>query len=257
MVVAVSSPEKEGLMIPHEKELKGIIDEVNEKEIIAYEDKFSNLPLVEKIPAPSKIITEKEYSELGVTEWELENGVKVFLKPTNFKNDEIIFQGFSTGGTSLVTEEDYIPATTASALIQQSGVGNFNFIELQKLLTGKVVNVYPAFGELSENISGSSTPKDLETMFQLIYLYFTSPRIDNSSYLSYIEKIKSYLKNRSLNPESAFQDTLDVTLSQYHPRRAPWTEKTIDKMDMNESLEFYKDRFADASDFTFVFVSFD
>jgi zinc protease len=254
MVVAVSAPEKEGLIIPDESELKSIVDEVNKKQITAYEDKFSNLPLVDNIPAPAKIVNEKEYPELGVTEWQLENGVKVFLKPTDFKNDEILFQGFSAGGTSVVPDEDYIPAITASPLVQLSGVGNFNYIELQKLLTGKVVNVNTGFGELSENISGSSTPKDVETMFQLIYLYFTSPRIDSSSYLSYIEKVRSYLKNRSLNPEAAFQDTINVTLSQYHPRREPWSEKMIDKMDMSKSLEIYKNRFADASDFTFVFV---
>jgi zinc protease len=254
LVVAVSTPEKAGLKIPDESELKNIFDEVNKKQITAYEDKFSNLPLVENIPAPAKIVNEKEYPELGVTEWQLENGVKVFLKPTDFKNDEILFQGFSSGGTSVVPDEDYIPAITASPLVQLSGVGNFSYIELQKLLTGKVVSVNPGFGELSENVSGSSTPKDIETMFQLIYLFFNSPRIDSSSYLSYIERVRSYLKNRSLNPESAFQDTLEVTLSQYHPRRQPWTEKMIDKMNMSKSLEIYKDRFADASDFTFVFV---
>jgi zinc protease len=254
IVVTVSAPEKKDLQIPQEKELSAAAAEIKDKEIEPYNDKVSNLPLVEKKPAPASVINENNYKDLGITEWKLSNGAKVVLKPTDFKNDEILFQAFSLGGSSIVPDSRYIPAATASTLVGQSGAGNFNFIELQKMLAGKVVDVNTYISELSEGFSGSSTPKDLETMFQLMYLYFTHPRIDSSSYLSYLEKLKSYLKNRSLSPEAAFQDTLDVTLAQYNPRMKPWTLETLNKMDMKESLEIFKDRFTDASDFTFFFV---
>ncbi|MGE5859461.1 MAG: M16 family metallopeptidase [Ignavibacteria bacterium] len=254
IVVTVSAPEKKDLQIPQEKELSAAAAEVKNKEIEPYNDKVSNLPLVEKKPAPAAVISENSFKDLGITEWKLSNGAKVVLKPTDFKNDEILFQAFSPGGNSIIPDSEYIPAATASTLVGQSGAGNFNFIELQKMLAGKVVDVNTYISELSEGFSGSSTPKDLETMFQLMYLYFTHPRIDSSSYLSYLEKLRSYLKNRSLSPEAAFQDTLDVTLTQYNPRMKPWTLETLNEMDMKESFEIFKDRFTDASDFTFFFV---
>ncbi len=253
-VVAVGVPEKKDVPVPTKEDLAGVFKKVEESKIAAYEDNVENVPLVKKIPSGSKIIDEKQIDNLGVTEWKLANGVKVVLKPTEFKNDEVLFRGFSEGGSSLVPDDEYIPALTSSALINQSGVGKFDETTLRKMLSGKVVNVSPYIGELSEGIRGSASPKDLETMFQLIYLYFTQPRLDSSSYLSYETRLKSYLANKNLSPEGAFQDTLQVTLAQYHPRREPWTEKTLSKMNLDESLKIYKNRFADASDFTFVFV---
>jgi zinc protease len=254
IVVTVSAPEKKELEVPQEKELLAVTEKAEKKEIEPYDDKVSNLPLVEKKPSPAAIISKNNFPDLGITEWKLSNGVKIVLKPTDFKNDEVLFHAFSPGGNSIVSDDEYIPAVTASNLILQSGVGNFNYIELQKMLAGKVVDVSTYIGELSEGLSGSSTPKDIETMFQLIYLYFTQPCIDSSSYMAYLERLRSYLKNRDLNPDAAFQDTLEVTLTQYNPRTKPWTMETLDKMDLNESLEIFKERFADASDFTFFFV---
>ncbi len=253
-VIMLGAPKKEGVSVPTEDELKGVIKKVENEKLTAYEDKVSNLPLIDKIPSGSKIVKETENAEMNFTEWTLANGVKVILKPTEFKNDEILFQAFSPGGNSLVPDKNFIPAETASQLIQLSGVGKFDLIELQKLLAGKVVKVYPYVGELSEGISGSASPQDIKTMFQLIYLYFTSPRIDSSAYKVYKARIKSILANKSLSPEAAFQDTIAVTLSQYNLRRKPWTEDIINGMDLEKSLEIYKNRFADASDFTFVLV---
>ncbi|MCL5027655.1 MAG: insulinase family protein [Bacteroidetes bacterium] len=253
-VVMLNAPEKKGVLIPDEKELSKVIAKVSGEKLTAYEDKVSTQPLVDKIPAGSKVVSEKEIPDLKITEWQLKNGVKVVLKSTDFKNDEVNFQATSPGGTSLASDDAYIPASTASDLVSQSGVGNFDMISLQKMLAGKVVRVYPYLGELSEGLKGSASPKDLETMFQLIYLYFTSPRTDSSAFQSYQSKMKSYLVNRNLSPNAAFQDTLELTLAQYNSRRYPWTEKTLDKMDLGKSIQIYKDRFADASDFTFVFV---
>jgi zinc protease len=253
-VVLVNAPEKKNLTIPSENELKNIFINVNKSDLQPYEDKFSDLPLVDKIPAPSKIISEKKNENLKLTELELANGVKLILKPTDFKNDEIDFYAFRPGGTSLSDSAEYISASLAASLAQNSGIGKFDLTQLRKMLAGKVVRVAPFIGEISEGLSGSSSVKDVETMFQIIYLSFTSPRIDSSSFISFKTKIQNYLINRGASPEAAFQDTIQVTLGNYNYRRLPWTINTIDGMDIDRSLNFYKARFADAAGFTFVFV---
>ena len=253
-VVMVNEPAKEGIELPKKEELLAVFDKVKSKNLEPYNDDVSDQPLVENIPSAGKIVNEDKLSDLNITELTLSNGVKVILKPTDFKNDEIKMRAFSPGGNSLVSNEDYIAAATASQLINQSGVGKFNNTELEKKLAGKVVRVAPYISELTEGLLGSASPKDVETMFQLIYLYFTSPRIDSSSYLSYISKVKTLVANREKSPEAAFNDTLSLTLAQYNPRRYPWTEKTVDKMNIAKSFAIYKDRFSDASDFTFLFI---
>jgi zinc protease len=257
-VIMVSAPEKEGLVLPSDEEFIKIFTDVSKKEITPYDDDFNGEPLLSKIPSPKKVISEKKIENLNITEWQLDNGIKVVLKPTDFKNDEILFRAFSPGGTSLVKDQDYIAAATASQLINQSGVGEYDNIKLQKLLSGKIVRVSPYISDLTEGLIGSASPKDIETMFQLIHLYAYAPRIDSSAYLSYQSRISTLVANREMNPETAFQDTLNLTLAQYHPRRYPWTLNTLDEMDLHRSFNIYKDRFSDFSDFTFVFVgSFD
>jgi len=253
-VITVNIPEKEGLRIPTEEELAKVFKEAENTEISAYVDKMANKPLLEKELAKSPIIKTEVIDALEVTEIKLANGVHVILKPTNFKNDEVRFDAFSPGGHSLVADEEYVAALTATSIIQQSGLGEFNLIELDKLLTGKIVNVSPYIGELEEGFSGGASPKDLETMFKLIYLYFTSPRIDSTAYTSYKNRMKGFLANRKVSPEVAYSDTIRVTMGQYHHRRRPWKEEMFREMDLNRSIEIYKDRFKDASDFTFVFV---
>jgi zinc protease len=178
--------------------------------------------------------------------------VHVILKPTDFKNDEILLTAFSPGGTSLVDDKNYVAASTASAIIAQGGVSKFDQTALQKMLQGKIVNVYPYISELDEGFSGECSPKDFETLLQLIYSYATSPRMDSTAYLSYMEKIKAMLKNRSARPETAFEDTLQVTLSQYNYRRRPYSEEILKEMDLQNSYKIYRDRFSDMSDFTFI-----
>lgn len=253
-VILTNTPEKEGLIQPTEESLLSVFEEVNQSEITPYEDMVSNLPLLAEIPTPTEITEKKEISEIGVTEWQLTNGIRVVLKPTDFKNDEILFTSYSPGGHSLVDDKAYIAGVTASMISQESGYGNFNLIELQKLLTGKVVRVSPSIGELYERVSGSASPQDLETLFQLIYLTFTSARYDSTAFLSIKSRFQGYLENQGARPETAFRDTLQVTLTQYHPRGKPWSKETLEEMDLKKSFEIYKDRFADASDFTFFFV---
>jgi zinc protease len=253
-VVLVSAPAKENVKLPMESELKEVISEVRKSNLSAYKEELPEASLIDAKLVPAKIVDEEKVKTLGITKLELVNGVKVILKPTDFKKDEIIFRAFSDGGTSLVRDEDYIPASTAVSIVTQGGVGKFNLIELQKYLKGKIVNVSPYIGELGEGLTGSVSPKDIETMFQLIYLNFYSPRLDSNSFLSYKTKLENFLKNRDKDPESAFRDTINSIISLYHPRRKAWTTETLSLLDPEKSFNIYKDRFADASDFTFIFI---
>ena len=253
-VITVNGPEKTGVAIPGETELLAVFDSVAQKTIEPYVDTFSEKPLIATPLSPLPITDEREIEELGVTEWRLANGITVVLKPTDFKNDEVIFTSFSPGGSSLVPDENIIPATTATSVVTEGGVGDFTKIDLEKALSGKVVSVSPWISELQEGISGSASPRDLETMFQLIHLYLTVPRRDSEAFQSYTSRIKGYIENRSASPEAAFSDTIMVTMTQYHPRVRPWTLHLIDEMDLDASYAIYRDRFADAGDFTFFFV---
>ncbi|MFQ5650174.1 MAG: M16 family metallopeptidase [bacterium] len=253
-VVTVSTPEKEETPLPSEQSLLTVFEKVNGLAIEPYVDAVTNQPLVANPPTPGTIIREKTIPELGVTEWQLSNGVRVVLKPTDFKNDELLFDSFSPGGHSLVSDENYISAIAATAIIGEAGLGNFDQIALQKKLAGKIVSVSPSIGELQESISGSASPQDLETMFELIYLYFTAPRKDSTAYLSFQARMNGFIENRHASPEQAYRDTIQVTMSRHHYRTRPWSKKVLAEMDLEKSFRIYQDRFADASDFTFLFV---
>lgn len=253
-VIIVSAPKKDGVAVPTEADLKSVIDVVRKKEVATYNDKTLNEPLVSTLPKKGRIVSEKKIAKLGLTEWKLSNGIRVLLKPTDFKNDEIRFVGFSTGGNSLVQDKDYIPAVTASSIVKLSGIGRFDAVQLEKNLSGKAVSVSPYINEFEEGLSGYSAPEDLETLFQLSHLYFSAPRLDSTAYLSYISRLKGVLENRTMQPESAFQDTLQVTLSQHHFRQRVWTPEITKEFDLRKSLQIYSERFKDASDFTFIFV---
>ncbi len=253
-VVAVNSPEKPDLPVPTKDDLLAVFADVRQQEILPYQDATTDRALIENPPTASAVVSEEYLEPIGVTKWTLGNGIKVILKPTDFKNDEVRFNGFSSGGTSLIPDEDYIPAMTASMVIQEGGIGDFNQIELQKMLAGQVVRVSPWISDLEEGFSGEGSPKDLETIFQLIYLYATEPRLDETTYEAWRSRITAYLENRRSNPELVFRDTVQVTMAQHHPREQPLSLATLDAMDLNKSFDFYRDRFADADDFTFVFV---
>ena len=253
-VITVNAPEKAGVLIPTREAVLALIDSVDRVTTTPYVDAVASVPLMAKAPPAASISSTNEFADLGITEWRLSNGVRVVLKPTDFKNDEVLMAAFSPGGTSLAGDRDIIPAQTAASVVTDGGVSTFDQIALQKLLAGKIAGVSAQIGELEEGLSGSASPQDLETLFQLIYLRFTAPRKDSIAFVSSQVKSRGMLQNRSARPESAFEDTVGLTMAQYHPRRQPFTVATVDGMDLNRSFAFYRDRFADASDFTFVFV---
>ena len=253
-LVLVTAPEKSGLVIPDEPKLAAVIKAASAKELKPYLDMVSGAALLDSIPTPGTIAKTLAKEAIGITEWELSNGVKVVLKPTTFKADEILFRATSPGGTSLASDKDYIPASTASQVITAGGVGKFDAIELRKFMTGKVASAGPYIIELEEGLNGNSSRKDLETMFQLIYLRFMQPRADVSAFNVQANRMKTLLANQAAEPEYAFFDALTEARYQHHLRRRLATPATVEEWNLEKSLAFYKDRFADASDFTFVFV---
>lgn len=253
-VVLVSGPEKPGVAPVEEAKLAAVVAGVGAKPIAAYVDTVAGMTLMDKVPEPGKVVKTGRQEGAGITEWELSNGVKVVLKPTDFKQDEIVFRAMSPGGTSLASDAEYIPASTAAQVMSVTGLGKFSAMDLRKVLAGKIASVRPVIAETEEGLSGSGSPKDLETLFQLIYLNFTAPRSDPSAFAAHIAQGKTVLANQQASPMFAFSEALQGALSQNHLRARMMTAELIDQMNMEKSLAFYKDRFADASDFTFVFV---
>jgi zinc protease len=175
-----------------------------------------------------------------------------------FKQDEILFRAVSPGGTSLASDQDFIPADTADSVIAQGGLGALSRLDLDKVLAGTTAFVRADIGQTEEALGGGASSKDLETMFQLVYLTFTAPRADPVAFQVLRDQLKVALANRQAQPDAMFDEALDAALTRNHPRALPLTPARVDQMNLDKSLAFYKDRFADASDFVFVFVgSFD
>lgn len=252
--VVIMGPEKNKGMLPDEAEVRRILKESG-KDVVAYLDNVIDSPLLATLPSGSAVVKEEYSEKLGTTQWILGNGVKVVLKPTDFKNDQIIFQATGKGGYSLFPGQQET-GTFASYLVGAGGVGDFSQIQLRKYLSGKSVNVNPYISELTEGISGSTNPKDLETALQLVYAYFTKPRKDEEVVKGLLANQKGYLENiqKTVTPEKVFSDTLNAVLSSYNPLRRPLTSERIDLVNLDKALQIYRDRFSDASDFVFTFV---
>jgi zinc protease len=256
--VLVSAPQKPGLVLPTEAKLAGIMTSTTAKTLTAYEDSVSREPLLKTVPSPGRVVATTTKEAFGITEWTLSNGVRVVLKPTTFRQDEVLVTAFSPGGTSLASDADLIPAETAAQVVGSGGLGTFDAVNLRKVLTGKVASAGASIGDYFEEINGSASPKDLETLFQTIYLRFTQPRADPTMFSVLTDQLKVTLANQRNTPEFAFSEAMWSAMFQGHLRAKPMTLEDVGAMNLNKSMAFYRDRFADASDFTFVFVgSFD
>lgn len=247
-------PEKEGVEVPTEEHILAILAEVENSEIEPWVDRTKDLPLVAAEPAPGRVMKEKKDKKLGTVTWELSNGIKVVLKKTDFKTDEILMTAYSPGGTSLYDLPQLVSATRATSVISESGVGAFDKIELEKKLSGKIVSVSPVISDVYEGFNGSSTPKDFETMLQLVYLYFDDPRRDDQAFNGFIKRMKAILENRALNPSSALWDTAVVIMASHHPRVRPATSEQLDEANPDQIERIFRERFDDPGSFTFYFV---
>ena len=257
-LVAIIAPERERASLPSEATMAAVIEMAEGAAPTAYVDTVSTQPLLARLPSAGAIATISTNEALGITEWRLSNGALVVLKPTTFREDEILFRAVSPGGTSLASDEDFIAADTAATVIAQGGLGEHRLVDLEKVLAGTTAFVRANIGETEEGLVGSASRNDLETMFQLVYLRFTAPRADPVAFGVLTERLKVTLASRAVMPDTVFDEALGAALSQNHVRAQPLTLASLNRMNLDASLAFYRDRFADASDFTFVFVgSFD
>ena len=253
-VVVATSPAKSGVTLPDSLALANEIRTVVASSVTPYTEKLAGGALVASPPRGGRIVSARTIPRVGVTEWKLSNGVRVLLKPTDFKADQILMSAYSPGGTSLLPDSLFYQAGSAEMVPLASGVGALSATDLQKFLAGHIVSVSPNVGPLREAISGGSSKSDLETMLQLTYLYFTQPRFDSVAVNTLVGRFKDYFRNISGNPQTAFNDTLQVTLAQHAYRNKPVSSELIGMIDAAKSYRFYRDRFSDAGDFTFVFV---
>jgi len=257
-VILVSGPREDQDRLPTAAELLEVFEAVQAEEIAPYEDQVREGPLVAEPPVPGPVVEEETIPEIGVTRWRLANGARVVLKPTDFKQDEVLFAGISPGGTSLVSERDDVSASLATALVGEGGLGPFSVVELEKALAGTRAGVSPFLGELDEGVRGAASTADLPTLFELVYLTFTAPRFDPQAARTYLARIGAYVDNRLADPAAVYQDRLSQVLTQEHPRRRPLSRELLAEADIERAFSIYQERFADASDFTFFLVgSFD
>ena len=252
LIIAFQAPIEAAL--PNESEAIELLSAVKSEEIEAPEEKSVRENLVENTPKAGKIKKVVSNQVLGTTEWTLSNGIRVIVKPTEFKQDEILFSASSKGGMSLVATEDLVSAAIATDVISVSGLADMSDTDLQQVLTGKNVHLSTSINSNTETIDGGSTVKDLETLLQLNYLYFTASRRDEEAYKMLVSVLESQLANRDKNPKAAFLDSIQMMSSNYSPRTVIFNKSTLERANLDKSLEIYKARFANPADFIFTFV---
>ena len=253
IVVNIFGPDKEGMVYPTEAEILDILKQTKAEEITAYVDKVSDEPLMKETPKAGKIV-KTEAGPFGSTALTLSNGVRVVIKNTDFKADEIRMTAFSPGGTSLFDTKEAIQLRMLNSVAGLGGLGNFSNVDLEKVLAGKKVGISTSVSGLTERVNGNCSPKDFETLMQLVYLSFTAPRMDNDAFESFKQRTKASLANQEADPSTALSDTLNHEMYGNHPMAMRFKTEMVDQIDYNRIMEMYMDRFKEAGDFTFLFV---
>jgi zinc protease len=254
-LIAITAPEKTEFELPASDTLLMMIETAAKTDIKAYEEKAVASSLIAVPPAPGSIVLSKENKEAGYFEFMLNNGVKVILKTTDFKNDQVVMSAFRFGGQFLYDTKDRYNAEYAATVVAQMGIGEFSPTDLRKVLAGKSVNVSPRISTTSEGLSGSCSSTDIEAMMQMVNLYFTKPRKDDELFTSFVTKQQAMVQNMMSDPQTVFRDSLLHTLYKGNPR-APHIPRASDftKIDAQRAIQIYKDRFSNANGFTFVIV---
>jgi len=254
IVITLTAPEKADEKLPSKEELLSLFNKAKEVKVEPYVETVSNEPLIATLPPKGAIASKKHDLVFDATVLTMKNGVKVIYKPTTFKDDEIMMNAYSWGGYSVMDQSDPYTLQQINELATLGGVGNFSAIDLPKVLAGKKASVHPEINSFSEGMSGNCSTRDLETMLQLTYLYFTSPRSDDEAFQSYITRTKAMLANLESNPDVAFSDNLIFALFDNHPLRKRMKAEDYDKVDYAKAMKLYADRFKDANNFVFTFV---
>ena len=253
-VVVVQAPDKPGSPLPAAKDIAAAFARVERGSIAAYSESVSDDALIDPMPTAGKIVGARTIAGAGVTEWKLSNGARVLIKPTDFKADEILMTAYSPGGLSQASNSDFMSAALASQVVSLGGLGKFNRVELGKKMAGKAISLGASITETTEGFNGGASPRDLETLLQLMYLNFTAPRLDTGAFSAFRNRAMPSIANRGSSPDEVFKDTIQVTMAQHDPRARPITPATFAEVDPQRSLSFFRSRFGDAGDFTFVFV---
>ena len=254
LVVLNFNQEKEGAVYPTEASLKKAIDEARATQLTAYIDNVKDEPLITTMPKAGKIQKEVAGKKFDYKELTLSNGVKVILKQTDLKKDQVILSGEGFGGSSLYGEADFANIKMFDDVVEASGLGNFSHTELEKALAGKIASASLSLSSDRANISGSSTPADVETMLQLVYLYFTNINKDQESYDNMMKTTELMLKNKLLQPESVFSDSLSLTLTCHDKRQAPLATEDLKNVNYDRILQIAKEQTSNAAAFTFTII---
>jgi zinc protease len=253
-VVLVVAPEKKEIPIPAEAALRTTMAKAEKAPVEAYTDVLAGRALVEKPPTPGKVTSQRTISEIGTTVLTLSNGVEVWLKPTDFKNDQVVISAYAKGGASLASEADYTEASLATALVGVGGVGGLNPVDLSRLLAGKIASASPTISTYTHGINGSASPRDLETALQLNYLAFTAPNVTREAFELMRRRVASALENQAQNPGYVFNERLEQVNTSNHYSARALTAADVPQLDLEAMTRFYRDRFGNAADFTFFIV---
>ena len=253
-VFIMYGPDKDGFVVPSESEIESTVLAAQQKRYDAYQEEQVPATLMVALPAPGKIVSEKPYGKFGVTEIVLSNGMKVYVKSTDYQADQITMSMRGEGGTSVYGDEDIPNFAFLSGSITEAGVGDFTATRLRKALAGKSLKLAPSITSEGQRITGTSSVKDLETMLQLAHLYFTAPRKDSMAFEGMMNRNLSLLKNRNASSKVVYNDSLSATLYDHNVRMAPVTVEIAKKADYNRIFEIYRERFSDASNFKTVFI---
>ena len=254
VALMVMGQQKEGNQLPTEQELLAAYQASLVQEVAPYEEALSGIELLPALPAPAGKVVSQQEGDWGSTVWTLSNGVTVVYKPTDFKQDQVLMSAYSKGGTRLDMSQPNIVRQTVEDLAAVGGLGEFSRTDLPKVLAGKNASVSLSVDALSEGLSGSSTPKDLRTLFELIYLNMTSLRYDEEAYKAWFNRQKTQLQMIEDNPQKIMSDSLQLTLYPGRPDMVPTQLADLDLIDYRKGFELGKARFANAADFTFYFV---
>ncbi|HLP03925.1 MAG TPA: insulinase family protein, partial [Paludibacter sp.] len=248
-------PDKPAVKIPDNSQILASVENAKTAELRARAEETINKSLIQQAPKPGKIAKTGKNELLGTTEWTLSNGVKIIIKPTKFKQDEILMAAYSDGGLSKVADVADLPSgMLAAGIVANNGLAGFSQTELNKILTGKIANVSPFISSYEEGFNGNSSVSDFETMLQLVYLYFTAPRKDDNAYAALMNNYRAGLANSDSDPRKAFSDSVGVMLTNHNARNVLINLKTLDKIDQEKALGIFRERFAVPADFTFVFT---
>lgn len=251
--IVVSGPSENAKHLTRE-EVIAIMDKVAKKEIKPYHDEVTDAKLISEELPGSKIVSTKKVPLFDAEEWTLANGAKVVFRKADYEKDAVSLTSYSKGGSSLYDVDMLPSANNASAFVEAYGLGDFDAITLRKIMTGKMASSGVSINGLSESVSGSSTPQDFETMLQLVYLRFEKPRFDKEAHEAMMSRNRASIANMEKNPQKIMQDSVSLIMSDYHPRTLIYNEKYLDQISMEKIEKVYRDRFKDASDFTFFIV---